>query len=78
MPERKQKWSWPDAGRGRYHAAASVEEQRRQKGLVIRVVGDAFPYHPQTDQHRREEGEQGGRDKNAGHSDASESAYAGY
>lgn len=49
-----------------------------QKGLVIRVVGDAFPYHPQTDQHRREEGEQGGRDKNAGHSDASESAYAGY
>ena len=48
------------------------------KGLVIRVVGDASPYHPQTDQHRREEGEQGGRDKNAGHSDASESAYAGY
>lgn len=59
-------------------AAATDERQRRRKRLVIRVVGDASPYHPETDQHRREEGEQGGRDKNAGHYDASESAYADY
>lgn len=65
-----------DAGYRR--AAAEGEQQRRTKGSVIRVVGNAFPDHPQADQHRREEGEQGGGDKNAGHGDASESAYAIY
>ena len=64
-------------GRGR-PAAAEGEQQRRTKESVIGVVGNAYPDHPQADQHRREEGKQGGGDKNAGHGGASESAYAGY
>lgn len=59
-------------------AAAEGEQQRRTKESVIGVVGNAFPDHPQAEQHRREEGEQGGGDKNTGHGGASESAYAGY
>lgn len=62
-------------GRGR-PAAAESEQQRRTTESVIRIVGDAFPHHSRADQHRREEGEQGGWDKNAGHGGASESAYA--
>lgn len=62
-------------GRGR-PAAAEGEQQRRTTESVIRIVGNAFPHHSQADQHRREEGEQGGWDKNAGHGGASESAYA--
>ena len=64
-------------GRGR-PAAAEGEQQRRTTESVIRIVGNAFPHHSQADQHRREEGEQGGGDKNTGHGGASESAYAGY
>ncbi|HBW8510607.1 TPA: hypothetical protein MFM56_000488 [Klebsiella pneumoniae] len=46
-------------GRGR-PAAAESEQQRRTTESVIRIVGNAFPHHSQADQHRREEGEQGG------------------
>ena len=41
-------------------AAAEGEQQRRTTESVIRIVGNAFPHHSQADQHRREEGEQGG------------------
>ncbi len=57
-------------------AAAEEGWQRRAKGSVIRVVRDAFPHHSQAEQHRREEGEQTGGDKNADHNETSMSAYA--
>ena len=62
-------------GRGR-PAAAESEQQRRTTESVIRIVGNAFPHHSQAEQHRREEGEQTGGDKNADHNETSMSAYA--
>lgn len=77
-PERSQELSLTKRGARYCPAAAEGEQQRRTKESVIGVVGNAFPDHPQAEQHRREEGEQGGGDKNTGHGGASESAYAGY
>ncbi|RRE43111.1 hypothetical protein EAO28_01125 [Klebsiella pneumoniae] len=56
-PERNLGWSLIKGG-GR-PAAAEGEQQRRTTESVIRIVGNAFPHHS-ADQHRREEGEQGG------------------